>query len=152
MLHFISINMVSFKSKTTKPNEIWTISWYKINLHKIIEYSFFATCSHQTCAINSLHTIFPRNPAKARLYFKAQFGMMTIRGWLNSKGGVNRDRHSSCMHTPPQCVYVRIMHVRICTCITISISTFIMSWQEHISRVAWFRCAATFWANTAYYY
>ena len=39
-------------------------------------------------------TIFPRNLAAARIYFKAQFGAATIRGRLDFEGGVYRDRHA----------------------------------------------------------
>ena len=31
----------------------------------------------------SINTVFPRNLAAARFYFKAQFGAATIRGWLD---------------------------------------------------------------------
>ena len=41
-----------------------------------------------------LFTVFPRNLAAARLYFKAQFGAATIQGWLDFEGGVYRDRHA----------------------------------------------------------
>ena len=46
----------------------------------------------------SVYTIFPRNLAAARFYFKAQFGVATIRGRLDFEGGVYRDRHA-CAHT-----------------------------------------------------
>ena len=44
------------------------------------------------------YTVFPRNLAAARFYFKAQFGAATIRGRLDFEGGVYRDRHA-CAHT-----------------------------------------------------
>ena len=34
------------------------------------------------------HTVFPQNLAAARFYFKAQFGVATIRRWLDFEGGV----------------------------------------------------------------
>ena len=58
-------------------------------------------------------TVFPRNLAAARFYFKAPFGAATIRGRLDFEGGVYRDRYArtytasiiilrSCMHA---CAY-----------------------------------------------
>ena len=39
-------------------------------------------------------TVFPRNLAAARFYFKAPFGAATIRGQLDFEGGVYRDRYA----------------------------------------------------------
>ena len=39
-------------------------------------------------------TVFPRNLAAARFYFKAPFGAATIRGRLDFEGGVYRDRYA----------------------------------------------------------
>ena len=41
-----------------------------------------------------MYTVFPRNLAAARFYFKAPFGAVTIRGRLDFEGGVYRDRYA----------------------------------------------------------
>ena len=59
-------------------------------------------------------TVFPRNLAAARFYFKAPFGAATIRGRLNFKGGVYRDRYArtyTASHNDP--IYARKMSVHI---------------------------------------
>ena len=60
------------------------------------------------------HTVFPRNLAAARFYFKALFGAATIRGRLDFEGGVYRDRYAHAYTTPIiSPLYARIMRVRI---------------------------------------
>ena len=61
-------------------------------------------------------TVFPRNLAVVRFYFKTPFGAVTIRGQLDFEGGVYRDRHAhvytasvislySCMHVKCECAH-----------------------------------------------
>ena len=45
-----------------------------------------------TCTYTYMHTVFPRNFATARFYFKDQFGAVTIQGWLDFKGSIQGDR------------------------------------------------------------
>ena len=63
-----------------------------------------------------MYTVFPRNLAAARFYFKAPFGAATIRGRLDFEGGVYRDQYArtytasiislrSCMHVKCPCAY-----------------------------------------------
>ena len=44
-------------------------------------------------------TVFPRNLTVARFYFKAPFGVVTIRGRLDFEGGVYRDRRARAYTT-----------------------------------------------------
>ena len=68
---------------------------YKIGDHH-------ASCTHAVFVTfiglakhkQNMFTVFPRNLAAAGFYFKAPFGVATIRGWLDFKDGVYRDRHA----------------------------------------------------------
>ena len=57
-----------------------------------------------------IYTVFPRNLAVARFYFKAPFGAATIRGRLDFEGGVYRDRYPRHVHSfnnKPSCMHVK---------------------------------------------
>ena len=58
----------------------------------LLQASFHALCTH--VGFPCVHTVFPRNLAKARFYFKAPFDAATIRGRLDFEGGVYRDRYA----------------------------------------------------------
>ena len=54
------------------------------------------------------NTVFPRNLAVARFYFKAPFGAATIRGRLDFEGGVyvhSFNNKPSCLHVKCPCAY-----------------------------------------------
>ena len=101
-------------------------------------------------------TVYPRNLAAARFYFKAPFGAATIRGRLDFEGGVYRDRYvrtytasiiilRSCMHA---CAYgncCRPLTMRRDFEGGVYHGT---SWQIN---AATFRGAARFRGNTVYY-
>ena len=62
------------------------------------------------------YTVFPRNLAAARFYFKAPFGAATIRGQLDFEGSVYRDRHARAYTASIISLYysyARKMRVRI---------------------------------------
>ena len=110
----------------------------------------------------SLYTVFPRNLAAARFYFKTLFGAATIWGRLHFEGGVYRDQYTRAYTTPIiSLLYARIMHIHIrinvvdpLPCREISRAVFIgMNWQKRgeILRAAGFRGTARFRGNTVYW-
>ena len=98
-------------------------------------------CPHIVCV--HITTVFPRNLAAARFYFKVLFGAATIRGQLDFEGGVYRERYAR-VYTAPiiSLLYARMMRVRIrinvvdpLPCGKISRAAFIgMNWQKHAAR------------------
>ena len=58
----------------------------------------------------NIPTVFPRNLAAVRFYFKAQFGAATIQGRLDFEGGVYTDWHA-CVCTAS----IISLHVFVCT-------------------------------------
>ena len=85
-------------------------------------------------------TVFPQNLTLARFYFRAQSGAATIRGRLDFKGGVYRDRRArACtasiislyLYTCMMCVRIRIIAGDPLPCGEISRAAFIgMSSQK----------------------
>ena len=106
-------------------------------------------------------TVFPRNLAAARFYFKAQFGAATIRGRPDFEGGVYRDRRARAYTTS---IIILFVHVKCACAYGNSCRPLTMRrdfeggvyWDVladrcvDISRAAGFRGAARFRGNTVY--
>ena len=60
-----------------------------------------------------VHTVFPRNLATARFYFKALFDAATIQGQLDFEEGAYRDPHAHSFNNEPSvhvCTYNACVH------------------------------------------
>ena len=72
-----------------------------------------------TFEIIRIPTVFPRNFASARFYFKALIDEATIRGWLDFEGGVYRDQHARVYTASIISLFVCTYNVRALTYIVI---------------------------------
>ena len=88
------------------------------------------------------NTVFPRNLAAARFYFKAQFGAATIRGRLDFEDGIYQDRHARVHTASIISLFVRMYNARAhmyiavdpLPCSEISRAAFIgKSLQKHVA-------------------
>ena len=90
-------------------------------------------------------TVFPRNLAAVRVYFKAFFDVATIRGWLDFEGSVYRDQHAcACTASVMSlivCTYMSNVYAHTYTvgdpipCREISRAVFIgMRWLKYVAR------------------
>ena len=67
-------------------------------------------------AYSTIITVFPRNIAAARFYFKALYHAATIRGRLDFEGGVYGDQYARVYTVSIMSLlnlYARIMHMRV---------------------------------------
>ena len=108
------------------------------------------------------NTIFPQNLAAAEFYFKAPFGVATIRGRLDFEGGVYRDR-CACAYTAsinkPICMHVKCACTYRYYCQALTMRRDFeggVCWDKladrcsDISRAAGSRGVARFRGNTVY--